>query len=221
MIFWLDVDSLSGSDGDTITTFPDSSGNGHNFTAPAAGNRPTFTNSTSFFNNKKSLWTDGSSDYMTNLTFLTVAQNYTYYFVFKFKEAFHGFNGGWALSSGPSGQFVIAPLYTSSFEFNIYDGNVREFCTIADAEPRVASLVMNSTGTALQLYTNGIAAGAATAWTQPPANDKLTIYAQPLGGSYLNGAVADMILYSGVHGTTDRQNIEDYLGTKFGITINH
>lgn len=223
MIFWLNTDNLSGSDGDAIQTFSDASGNNHNFSHATSGNRPLLTNSTSVMNNKKTLWFDGSADRLTNNTYATVAQNYTFYGVIKFAVAFNNFSDGYLIDSEPSVSFSIRPEDAGVHKIGIFDGTaLREFASIADTQPRVLSIVMNSTGTALAVYTNGIAAGSATAWTQPSAGDYLTLGGQGgAGGKYLNGIIADTLLYSGAHGTSDRQNIEDYLGTKFGITINH
>jgi hypothetical protein len=40
-------------------------------------------------------------------------------------------------------------------------------------------------------------------------------------GNPLSGDLAEIVVYNSQLGTTDRQNIEDYLGAKYGITITH
>lgn len=220
LIFWLDTDALSGSDGDAVQTFPDA-WNDYDFSHATSGNRPLLTNSTPTLGNKKTLWFDGSNDFLTNKTYQTAAQNYTFYGVLKFKDAYNNFNGGYILATAAN--MDIRPNDAGVFKLTVFDGTAnREFAAIADAEPRVISVVMNSTGTALNVYTNGISMGAATAWVQPSAGGYFTMAANYTESTaFINGILGDQLLYTGAHGTTDRQNIEDYLGAKFGITINH
>lgn len=225
LVFWLDTDGLSGSDGDAIATFPDSINSRH-FSHATAGNRAIITNSTSGFNNKKTLWFDGSNDFYTNRTYQTVAQNHTFYAVMRFKVQYNNFANGYLLSSSGS-DMDIRPEDENVHKFTVFDGTAaREFAKVDDGlgaqSIRVVSVVMNSTGTALNVYTNGVSMGAATAWVQPAAGNYFTIGASwNAASAFFNGTIGDMLLYSGAHNTTDRQNIEDYLGTKFGVPITH
>lgn len=224
LIFDLDVDGLSGSDGDAMTTFPDASGNAHHFSADTSGWRPALTNSTAGFNNKKSLWFDGASDMLTNKTYSTIAQNYTYFAVIRLKDTYGNFANQYLLDdTSGTAEFSIRAVDTANYKFSVYDGALREFAILsADPPPTtpfVISVVMDSTGTALKVYTNGVQMASATAWAQPVGN-YLTLGAVQGGGTgHFNGIMADQRLYTGALADADRKTVEQFLGTKFGITV--
>jgi hypothetical protein len=221
LIFDLDVDGLSGTDGDAMETFSDASGNAHHFSHATAGNRPALTNSTAVLNNKKSLYFDGSSDFMTNRTYAIAAQNYTFIGVFKFDGGYNNFNSGYLLDSGPpSSSLSIRPEDAAFHKLTVYDGtSIRQFAAIATASPIVLSVVMDNSGTSLRTYTNGVACASATAWVQPTAGEFLAIAGAYAGGSHLKGILGDQRLYSGALSDVNRKLAEQTLGTKFGITV--
>ena len=222
LIFDLDPESLSASDGDGIETVSDTSGNAHHFSNATSGSRPIFTNSTSGLNGKKTLWFDGSADHLTNRTYTVAAQNYTYFGVVRFNVAYHNFANGYLLDDTLT-TLSIRPHDANVHKLTIYDASAaREFAAISDTQPRLISVVMNSTGTALRVYTNGVSMGSATAWQQPSAGGYLVFGSLANGQTaYFNGTAARQRLYSGALSDANRQTVEDYLGAIYGLTITH
>jgi hypothetical protein len=219
LVFWLDVDQLSGSDGDGIATFTDHSGNSHNFTQSTSGNRALLTNSTSGFNGKKTLWFDGVNDSYANTDYSTVAGNYTFFFVMQMKEDFGGFANRWLLDSSSSGSLSIRAIDTGSYKLAVYDVAGSRVFENPGIAPLVVSVVCNSTGTNLKVYTNGVQMASATAWQQPAAGETLTVGGSASGGAFYNGILGDCLTYTGALSDANRKTVEQYLGTKFGITV--
>lgn len=218
IIFNLDVDGLSGTDGDN-KDFPDASGNSYHFTHATSTRQPKFTNSTVSLNNKKSLWFDGG-DHLTNRVLTTAAQNYTYIGVFKFDAGVNNFVNAHLMDASTFGNFAIRANDSGFHKFTVNDnGNTRQFAQLNTAAPIVVSVVMNSTGTALTVHTNGVSAGAATAWTQPVPGDFFGIGNEFTPGVGISGILGDQRLYSGALSDANRKTVEQVLGTKFGITV--
>lgn len=219
IIFNLDVDGLSGSDGDAIAQWNDASGNAYHFSHATGAQKPHLTNSTPTLNNKKSLYFDGG-DLLTNLVYTTAAQNYTYIGVFSLIAGFNNFVNGYILDASTTGNFSIRPEDASVHKFTVSDGGgVHQFAAINTTAPIVVSVVLNSTGTALAVYTNGVSAGAATTWQQPTAGLYLGIGNEFLPSVGINGVLGDQRLYSGALSDANRKLAEQALGTKFGITV--
>ena len=61
-ILWLDANNLSLNDGDPVSTWADTSGNGNNATQISASNQPTFN--TNVLNGFPAITFDGSNDYL-------------------------------------------------------------------------------------------------------------------------------------------------------------
>lgn len=61
---FLDADSISGSDGDSIATWADESGNSRNFTQSTAGYKPLLKKTTNGINGHNVLRFDGSDDFL-------------------------------------------------------------------------------------------------------------------------------------------------------------
>ncbi len=217
---WIDPDTITASDGQAFAVLIESSGNGHIFGQATSGSRPVFTNSTAALNNKHSIYFDGVNDWMTNMSYTTSGVNYTYYGVFKLNVDYNGFADAYILD-GSGGTMSIRAIDAGSFKFTIYDGTLqRSFDGIPTATAaQIVCAVMNSTGTSLQVYTNGVAAGAAQAWNQPGVNTFTLGAIVAHSGGFLGAVIGDQILYEGAHDATQRQNNTRYLGTKYNITV--
>jgi hypothetical protein len=218
IILNLDVDSLSGSDGDNLTTWPDTSGNSYDFSQGASVSRAKFTNSTAIFGGAKSLHFDGV-DFYTNRVFALTAQNYTYIGVFQFDAQANSFATGCLLGSSTD-SLMIKPEDASVHKLTVIDGSTRQFAFLGANPPIpiVLSIVMNSTGTALRVYTNGVEMASATAFTQP-SGGFLSIGAQYDSGGGMVGVLGDQRLYAGALSDANRKIVEGVMGTKFGITV--
>ncbi len=87
--------------------------------------------------------------------------------------------------------------------------------TVASAHLLIAVLSGGSSALYLDHYST-----AAVTGTLPNATmDDLNLGATRLGQSGLNGAIAEVIVYNGVHQAADRQTIAAYVSSRYGLSI--
>lgn len=215
---WLAPNTITASDGDGIQTLNDHSGNANHFGQATSGSRALFTNSTSFFGNKKSIWFDGTADWYTNLSYNTVAGNYSLFFVIRAAEDFGGFAARYLLESDAN-TFSVRATDAADYKASVYDSGLHTFEYLR-AEPLIIEFILNSTGTSAKAFTNGVQIGSTFAWIQPAADKKFTLGVndgRDIG--FFNGAMADALIYSRALTDTERGNVRTYLANTNSITL--
>lgn len=226
---WLDANQLVGlNDGDAISTFTDSSGNGLDFTS-SGGNRPVYK--TNIMNGKPvARFTASSSHYMSRANIDPGSYNMSM----------------WVVCSATAGSDLV--IFETSTNFNLNDGSFityRASGNTANAGLKAGSgtTSFQTTGTVTtspaaflwtwdgSLSTNEIIcylnSASAAAGTRPSnANTNLTLspYTGYLGsraGSslFFNGDIAEVGITASTLGSSDISSLMSYLGTKYGITI--
>jgi hypothetical protein len=217
LVFWVKADGLTASDGDQPEILTDFSGNNRHFSQAGGTARALYTNSASWLNNKAVLWFDGSNDSYTNRTWTPSTGNYTFFCVMK-QEKWSDFANRalWSMD----GELTVYSVYDgSSYKAAKSDTGGTTAAEVLEAVPYVISMVANSTGTACQFYTNGVAAGSAGVYTPPTLPTHMRIGANTGSAAFYKQAIAEMFVYSSALSNTDREAAEAYLGSKYGITI--
>lgn len=226
---WLDANQLALNDGDAISTFTDSSGNGRDFTS-SGGNRPTFK--TNIINGKPAArFTAASSHFMSCASL--------------------NFGGGatlsvWAVITATAGADYVTLEHSSNFNTN------QAFVLLRNSNNAIAFGASNGSSLRYNVFTTtgtltttarafiGTWNGALTtneaqgyldsttaSGTVSPNNNltnSLGTYTAYLGARagtsfFLNGDIAEVGATTGVLGSSDISSLMSYLGTKYGITI--
>lgn len=222
LAIWTVLPTSATNDNSALDYFPDTSGNGHHFRAPASGNRAIFTNSTASLNNKPSLWFDGTDDNYANSSYSLPNSDFTVFFVVRIFSKFNDptFNPTEIMGSAttPIDLYAVGP---GDFKVQSFDGANTTSGEFLEAVPMVISFVLDSSGASSRIYTNGVQVGSAGTFAKPAggASDFLHLGS---GGSGLNvykGAFAEAALYARALTATERKNNEGYFGTKFGIPV--
>jgi hypothetical protein len=203
------------NDGDPVTTWTDSSGNGH-AAANTGSARPTFK--TAIVNGKPVVRFASSSSQLLNLaSAVSSALPLTIFAVMKPASTSTGVI---CSISGATGFNPIGPLGNSTdgamfvgnraFYWNTTLANVGEWRTAFNVytfQPSLASFLRN--GSAIGLTGNANA----------NVIDFSVIGADPGSSFWSDGDLAEIIFYNTEASATDRANVEKYLGTKYAITV--
>lgn len=223
VLVWLKADSLSLSDGDPVSTWSDSSGNGNDATSSSTA-RPTYK--TNILNGLPILRFDGSNDYIQGSSVIS-STTLTAFVVGSHNVGSAGFPR--LVSFGkPGTNDYDSPSRAIAF-YSINNGTVyayrdsltRSYGSFGNGTYHQATCVYD--GTNNTVYVDGPSAAGAIASS---GTFDITIYSigantVPASSDFLDGDIAEVIIYSDALSTGNRQSVEDYLGTKYGITITH
>jgi len=203
---WLDVSQLTGlNDNDDCTTWTDYSGNARHATGPVSF-KPKYR--TNIQNGKPVLRFDAVSSKMTGS--YTSGSTFTMYLV---EISSSGIAYARSVSNGDAGAGDCISIGVRTSGNNCYvDGLISS----SKASYGAHQCALTSNGSTKSYYVDGvaIATGVANSSTLSvigfgAAN---TTYAEPCGAD-----LAEFILYSSEHNSTDRATVESYLRTKWGL----
>ncbi len=211
---WWRADSLALNDGNSVSSWADSSGNGH---TAATGTAPVFHTNIAAINNKPVVdFTAASSQYLKGTGVVT--DTYTMFAVGMFRSSnvdrtiFHNGNtgNGYALQiHNPSvAQRDMVYYGVADNTFGNYTNNTWEIWT-GDRVPGT-----NGTGT---FYLNGTSQGT-TGNAIVAASALFSIGAAAQGtGNFMDGQIAEVIFYSGQCSAFQRAQVHTYLALKYLI----
>jgi|GEM_PF-2380097 len=218
---WFDAAQLTLNNGDLVATWTDMSGNGNNAVPTKYIWRPTYN--TGQINGRPSVVFDGVNDQaMTGSIAALETNTITHFTVFDGSPANHI---GW----------VFGGNYTTNSQFvTVYRSNATIYNWI---RPSAAAVATTHTNNSAYQIINGIwDGGAGTVSSYKDGGDFQTnssVSAAPTGSNYyriganpsgpgnyyFNGGIAEIITYSKVLNTAERQIIENYLSAKYGIAV--
>jgi hypothetical protein len=227
---WLKADAGVTLVGGAVDAWADQSGNGRDFSAPGATNRPAFSGT---LNGLPVLTFDGSTDYLTgNAASLTIAQNVpgiTMIAVVKYAT------GGtdqrlYSVSTGASSVLVRSLMRTVTSSYGV---SARRMDAVAAVDVTGGTIgadyVIQSGLLRYSVATAGIFVNGASLVEAPlltPGNTENTVslnsaigVALSLTGQFLNGDLAELIVYQRAISDEERNSVELYLSQKWGIAI--
>ncbi len=199
--------------GTTITSWKDKSGKANHATGQTSA--VTGSDSTGAYLNFT-----GSTYYTIGSGAFIVGQYFTIFIVERLQSS--GFEQHFIGSSGTGTNQTLHIRYinTTSLHFAYYGNDLTSAGTIpafttADAQPtRVLTFSQLSTGRTTYVNSTSIAADTnntlITGWSTP-------MIGQSFGGSYYTGRMREILIYTGQLTTLQRQQVEGYLGWKWGI----
>ena len=224
---WLKADALTGlSDGDTVTTWADSSGLGNDATQSDGSKKPIYK--VSIINGKPVLRFDGVNDILATAAVANSNDAATVIIVAKVttKTAYGHFvcygtnlSGSWNFrQTGTTGRLTL-----SNGETNIGAGAINDSTpdgTTADLQGQGFKVLAGdvTSGNLWTIWENGGEKDTATETFTLSASEVLTVGGRPDLG-FLNGDIAEVIVFNSALSVSNREGIQTYLGNKYGITI--
>lgn len=220
LAYWFKADALALSDDDPVGTWTDSSGNSRDITQTTSSKKPIYK--TSIVNSLPVVRFDGSDDYIERGTEDSWPQYLSFFWVVNRSNT----TDAYPLAVIGSVNIFLVSFYSGSTTIESLGYDTGNSATGADTNTmstgsfHVVSM-MRRNGSC-ETYVDGVSGGStATSGTAQSGNSRLTLgsYAGIFG--FLPGDVAELVVYWADIGTTDRQRVEDYLGSKYAITITH
>lgn len=226
---WLDADdsdtiTLNGS---TVSQWDDKSGNDYHVTQSTASYQPTYN--TAQLNGKNVVTFDGSDDHILNDSVASVASGndvpITMFVVFK--QLSSGTNEyGVVFGSSSS----IQPLFCMMTNSNQLAAQQRTdagtltaaYSSVSSTSAyRVQSIVLSSSN--LTVFDNGTSAASSSFSPAQTTLNTFTLGTWRRSGSmngvaFLHCDIAEVIIYNSALSTSDRESVESYLSTKWGIS---
>ena len=219
---WLDASQLSLSNGASVSSWTDFSGQGNDATNNQISRQPVY--STNQINGRPSVVFNN-----TTRTFLKTnampsmnVGNISYFVVMDGSTPNHlGYILGGKYTE--HNQFITANRNNSVLKTWVIqptNTTIVNSTSINAAYQMISSLWSSSTGL-VQSFKNGSSFGTASgATTVPSGNNYYIIGANPGSFSYnFNGGIAEVLLYSSTLSSAERIIVENYLGAKYNLTI--
>jgi hypothetical protein len=212
---WLDAnDSASVTIETGVKVWADKSGGAKNFTQDTLNNQPSYS---ATLNGKKVISFNGTSHQLNNLTNIINVSNVTMFVVGQRNSG--AFSGYITSMDAPGGDFSPAVLINSNNIAIRGDGGTLAAGSAGFTGPNVITGVVSSWAPSLYLGGTFIQSQAALG-TTGLGNVKTSIGTYRIAASnFLNGYIGEIICYTRVLSTTERQTVERYLGKKWGLTV--
>lgn len=202
---WLRSD-LGITIGTGVSAWADQSGNANNATQGTGSAQPTYNASDANYNGRPTLSFAAASSQMMSLVALFPAQPFTAYVV-----------GESATTAGNKEFFGDSTnnvtLFVSSSVWSIFAGSVVASAN-GTSTKQAFSGVFNGASSALYINSSASAAASGNAGASNPAGTEQI--GSSGGANFLNGKIAEVIIYNTAHSTTQVSQILRYLGGLYG-----
>lgn len=205
LTLWLDAGTISGSDGDLISTWADSSGNGNDAAQATSGFRPTLQ--TNEANGLPVVRFDGSNDRLKTAAF-SAALTASTIFIF-----------GKGTGTSVTTRFIDG-LTSGTRQHMLYVGGQYWMFAGVDlhggsADTNFHAMTSTFNGASSALYVDGLLIASGSAGTQD-------MDGAIIGNDYSEtaphaGDIAEVIIYNSVLSSEDRASVEAYLATKYAL----
>ena len=216
---WLKADAGVTTSGSNVTAWADQSGNGQNATA-AGSYRPTFVSTDAQFNNKPSILFDGvgNSFVIPSINF-NINTNNSIFVAFRVSDG----ETGTFLTQGGAGNYFIG---ITDNALNISNSNTAGIIAAGLASDNTKNIVSATNNNySFTLYQNGSQVGDTTVYNEfindgtemLIGGDTSTVNSGQADSYWLNGKIAEIIVYNRAVTTPERQQVEAYLNTKYAI----
>lgn len=209
LAMWYKADAISASVGDEVTTWQDSSTSGWDLVG-TAGATPYYTNS-SEINSKPWLKFDGSNDFMRHGNG-SLAQPCTAFSLVRF-DVLPAASA--TVLDGTNSTTRMLMGITSAGAFQISGGTALSSAgSLVQTQQWVLFEATFNGATGGQIITNATTIQSGDAGTQ--ASSGLYVGQRQATGRYLNGGLAEILIYTNNVSSGDRSSIRDYFTTKYG-----
>ncbi|MFN7013110.1 MAG: G8 domain-containing protein, partial [Bacteroidia bacterium] len=227
---WYDAYQLNLSNGSSVSTLTDFSGNGNNASQANSSRRPTFL--TNQVNGQSVLSFDGSNDFLETGSISDLETNNLTWFAIGKTSVVHtgviirnGYSSGAGTGSEQMwGTYVHSATgqYASHVRRNnsaIIGGNIG-----FNTSFNLFSSVWDGSSSNFSRYFNGTLIGSSTLANAVPSGHLRTRIGSDSRTSpefFFNGQIAEVIVYTSVLNSSQRIIVENYLGNKYGLTFSN
>lgn len=215
---WFDASAITGlNDNDPVSTWTDSSPSAFTAVQGTAGNKPIYK--TGIINGKPVVRFDGVDDYLsvagvdanpTDFAFFAVASTTTI-------TGQHTLSGGDVLTNRHY-QLRSSVATLSLFDRQV-SGSVGTGRTLVVNTPYVMGFEMQTVSGAFTLATNGAYTTGTNARAARTPGNATRIGGDTAASEWWSGDIAELIYVQTTISAGDRDLVETYLGTKYGITV--
>ena len=217
---WLKADALALSDGTAVASWTDSSGNGNNATQPSAPFRPLFK--TNRINALPALNFTPPNQYMAIGSIPGGITTSATVFIVQRKNASSGTLAVMSDPSAPGNTFAIyLPYSDGTVYFDLGDSTVtgRISSPWGGDYTHFFAWSFVAGGGNMAIYRNGISVVASGGHTNSFSPAGLVYFVNGDGGAGggQDADIAEILIYNSALSTTDRQNVESFLRTKYGL----
>lgn len=203
LVLWLKADAITGlADGDSVVTWPDSSGNGNDMSSLDAGRRPVYK--TAVLNGLPVVRFDATNDQESGAA--SASLPFTAFIVYSYRSTTSAARR--ALTG--STNWLLGPYNNSHQMFN---GAFMGSPPSVTQNVFVLSEALQASGAA-DFYIN---AAFVNSNTNNNAPGTIHLAASGFTSEPLDGDVAEVIVYNTKLGSTDRQNVETYINAKWAV----
>ncbi len=212
LVLWLDATGMGGSDGKSIDIWPDLSGETNNMAQATGTLQPTlYTNQV---NGKAVARFDGGDGLNSAATGL-IGDNsaYTKFIAVSFDTTSHAGN---TIGSGASGAHAL--YLNSSDQPRLYHGGIRVTSTETVTAGQTHILSAWNDTSATELWVDGASGGTGTPGSFTDGTMQLGWFNT---GSFLDGDVAEVLVYDRALTYPERNAVGRYLEQKYGLTTDY
>lgn len=206
---WLKADAINQTDGSAVSSWPDSSGNANNATQATGTNQPIFK--TAILNGRPIVRFDGTNDNLKTAAFASPLSVSTIFVVAK-------------MSTADQIQYFYDGITTTNRNALLrYDaangGQLDQFAgtEVFGAFVKGSFVVLSSVfnGASSATYNNGASIISGNVGTQTLTG--LSVGADRINVAFLNGDIAEILVYDSALSSTDRAKARTYLSQKYAI----
>ena len=218
-VIWLNADILTYSTVPFISAWPDQSGNGNDFTQSTSSRQPKRVTYPGF----NGLRFDGGDWVNRGAVGALNTTNHTQYIVYNgFKPNHTGilFNSSFTQSSQffrtyRSGGNINSWVLTNSL-------GTRQNTTTNSSSFQIISSYWDGAAQTWNSYKNGTSFGSKTGANGNPTGNYLNTVGAAANGSYrFDGDIGEIIIYNTVLNSAQRNIVDNYLSSKFGVTVSN
>lgn len=217
LAIWYEADLIGGSDGDPVTTWTDSSGNGNSSTQGTSNQKPL--HKTNIVNSLPVVRFDGSNDWLKSNSINFSSTTFTIFVVCTNSSTANG--DVFCVDDGSGNTFAEMRVDSDvrlTFSVKNTGGSTFE-CNVGQSSSFQVMCGVKSS-TSIQAFINGTAGSSTSvSGTQRTGTSNANIGQFGLGFQYFGGDIAEVLYYADDIGSTNREAVEDYLGTKYDIII--
>lgn len=229
---WLEPENISPqTDGTAVGTWPNSSGTGSGYdaTQSTSANKPTLK--TNIVNGKNVVRFDGTNDEMSTSSGRTLCNGSgeaSVYLVVNDSTPNPGAGvaANW-LFADDGGGFTLWELsrYNSatSARFRGFNTAATSFAaqeTVSASTWHVLATVRSASSVQFWVDNASASGSTATTGTNQSSTRPLRLGSNGFGGNLVTCDMGDVLVYAAAHTTTERQNVQTYLATKYNIALN-
>ena len=215
-VLWLDATTITGlADGDLVGVWPDVSGNGNDVTQATAGLKPVYK--TNVINDKPVVRFDGTDDYLSNAatSFTIGTGDWTGFAVFMKVHQTVSWHVVYSLNLIAE----IATYYIQGNALRVYPYITGGYDTLQDISAGTFHIgTLQRDSSVYYHWLDGAQSSNSKSNTQSIPSEFIVGVRDP-SRYFWGGDIAEILIFASALADSDREQLDQYLSTKWGITL--